>query len=233
MHILALETTEAVGSVAAASGATLLRQLDFDPQMRSAQSFAPAIKQILAEVGWRPTDVKLVAVSIGPGSFTGLRIGVTAAKTFAYAVGAEVLGVGTLWAVAAAAPRWAGNLSVAVDAQRGDVVAADFSCTPDGWPELTRPERLLPASQWLAGLPPGTAIAGPALRKLQDQIPAGLTVLEPQHWRPTAAAVARLAFRDYSLGRRDDLWALKPYYCRLAAAEEKLLGRAAQHQRGQ
>ncbi len=221
MNILALETTEPIGSVAAANGPTLLAQLDFDPQQRSAQSFAPAIKQILADVGWRPADVRLVAVSIGPGSFTGLRVGVTAAKTFAYAVGAEVLGVGTLWAIAAAVPPTIANVSVAVDAQRGDVVAADFRFAADGWPDIVRPDRLLPAAEWLGGLQPGTAVTGPALRKLRCAIPAGLTVLEPQYWRPTAAAVARLAYRHYSLGQRDDLWTLQPYYCRLAAAEEK------------
>jgi hypothetical protein len=46
-------------------------------------------------------------------------------------------------------------------------------------------------------------------------------VLDPRYWPPRAAAVARLAFHDYSLGRRDDLWQLAPRYCRPSAAEEK------------
>ena len=55
---------------------------------------------VLSEAGWRPRDVELVAVTIGPGSFTGLRIGVTTAKTFAYAVKCQAMGIDTLEGVA-------------------------------------------------------------------------------------------------------------------------------------
>jgi tRNA threonylcarbamoyladenosine biosynthesis protein TsaB len=101
MRILAIETTDKTGSVAAMADDNLLADLMLDRTQRSAQSLAPAISRLLKQVGWLPADVQLVAVSIGPGSFTGLRVGVTAAKVFAYAVGAEVLGVNTLEAVAA------------------------------------------------------------------------------------------------------------------------------------
>ena len=76
--------------------ANLLAELSLDHTQRSAQSLAPAIEALLTQVGWLPRDVQLVAVSVGPGSFTGLRVGVTTAKVFAYAVGAEVLGIDTL-----------------------------------------------------------------------------------------------------------------------------------------
>jgi tRNA threonylcarbamoyladenosine biosynthesis protein TsaB len=101
MRILAIETTDKTGSVAAMADDNLLADLMLDRTQRSAQSLAPAISRLLKQVGWLPSDVQLVGVSIGPGSFTGLRVGVTAAKVFAYAVGAEVLGVNTLEAVAA------------------------------------------------------------------------------------------------------------------------------------
>ncbi len=103
MRILALETTDKTGTVAALDGSNLLAEMTLEPTRRSAQTLAPAIQSLLSQVGWRPPDVQLVGVSIGPGSFTGLRVGVTMAKVLAYAVGAEVLGVDTLEAVAAAA----------------------------------------------------------------------------------------------------------------------------------
>ena len=89
MRILALETTEMAGSLAAMHDRKLLAEIELDSKQRTAQSLAPGMKTLLAEAGWRPTDVELVAVTIGPGSFTGLRLGVTTAKTFAYAVGAD------------------------------------------------------------------------------------------------------------------------------------------------
>jgi len=221
VRVLALETTEALGSVALMADGNLLAQLNLDPNQRSAQSLAPALSTILKKVGWRPADVRLVAVSIGPGSFTGLRVGVTAAKTFAYAVRADILGIDTLEAVAAGAPPEVAAVSVAIDAQRGDVVAQSFRRRSDGWFEPADSGALLPVDEWLQRLPPGTTISGPALRKFAPQVPAGLTVLAPQYWPPTAAAVARLAARYYAEGRRDDLWTLVPHYSRPSAAEEK------------
>ncbi|MEX0712672.1 MAG: tRNA (adenosine(37)-N6)-threonylcarbamoyltransferase complex dimerization subunit type 1 TsaB, partial [Pirellulales bacterium] len=91
MRILALETSGKSGSVAVLRGDVLLAEEPLEPSQRSAQSLAPAMRQLLEAVAWTPRDVQLVAVTLGPGSFTGLRVGVTTAKTFAYAVGAVVV----------------------------------------------------------------------------------------------------------------------------------------------
>ncbi|MGA2067250.1 MAG: tRNA (adenosine(37)-N6)-threonylcarbamoyltransferase complex dimerization subunit type 1 TsaB [Thermoguttaceae bacterium] len=221
MRILALETTEAIGSVAAAAGDKLLAQQQLNPAQRSAQSLAPAIRALLEEVGWRPGDVELVAVSVGPGSFTGLRVGVTTAKVFAYAVGAGVLGINTLEVIAAAAPPEVTSLHAVMEAQRGDVVAQAFRRDPNGWLQPAGPAPLVPLRAWLAGLPPGAIVSGPGLVRAGD-LPPGVAALDPAYWAPTAANVARLAQRHYAAGRRDDLWGLIPHYSRRPAAEEKV-----------
>ncbi len=147
------------------------------------------------------------------------------AKVFAYAVGAEVLGINTLEAVAAAAMdddiADIAELSVVMDAQRGDVVAQSFVRRADGWVEPLGPQELIPADAWLARLAPGSILSGPGLGTLVDRLPSGVRALAPGFWPPTAAAVGRLACRYYSEGRRDDLWKLVPRYCRRSAAEEK------------
>jgi tRNA threonylcarbamoyladenosine biosynthesis protein TsaB len=112
-------------------------------------------------------------------------------------------------------------VAVAVDAQRGDVAAALFRRRGDRL-ECEQPMRVLKADAWLAGLPEGTAVAGPILEKLRDRVPNTLTIAPPEFCHPTAATVARLAARDYAAGRRDDLWQLVPRYSRPSAAEEKL-----------
>src|SRR5687768_12135976 len=104
MRILALETSGLSGEVALLEGERVIAEQWLDPGQRTARSLAPGMKQILQTAGWQPRDVQLVAVTIGPGSFTGLRVGVTAAKTLAYAVGCEVMGVDTLEVIAAQAP---------------------------------------------------------------------------------------------------------------------------------
>jgi tRNA threonylcarbamoyladenosine biosynthesis protein TsaB len=222
MRILALETTEKIGSVAAADGANLLAELDLGHTHRSAQSLAPAMVALLKQVGWLPDDVQLVAVSVGPGSFTGLRVGVTTAKVFAYSVGAEVMGVDTLETIAAASPDDVGEVSAVIDAQRGQLAERQFTRRPDGRFEPLAPQRLVDVEAWLKELPPGLAVSGPVLIKLADRLPSHVRALDPRCWPPRAAVVARLAARDYALGRRDDLWRLVPHYCRRSAAEEKV-----------
>jgi tRNA threonylcarbamoyladenosine biosynthesis protein TsaB len=221
VRILALEATETIGSVAAMYDGSLLAEFELNPRQRSAQSLAPAVRSLLRHVGWHPAEVDLVAVTSGPGSFTGLRVGVTTAKAFAYAAGAEILGVDTLETIAGRAPGPVQILSAAIDAHRGEVVARSFQRDREDWPQPTGDARLLPIEAWLGGLPAGAVVTGPVLRKLADRVPAHLTVLDSQYWAPTAAAVARLAARLYAAGRRDDLWTLVPRYFRRSAAEEK------------
>lgn len=222
MRILALETTEKTGGAAALDDDKPLLHLDLDHSTRSAQSLAPAVSDLLEKVGWLPKDVELVAVAVGPGSFTGLRVGVTMAKVFAYAVGADVLGLGTLEVIAAAAPDDVAEVSVVMDALRGDVVAQSFARRPDGWFKPVGPQELLAADTWLSRLAPGQVVTGPGLIKLSDRLPDGVVALPRNLWPPTALSIGRLASRYYQQGRRDDLWKLVPHYCRPSAAEEKI-----------
>lgn len=222
MRILALETAGKTGTVAGLSDANLLVELELDHTQRSAQSLAPAIETLLKQIAWAPADVQLVAVSVGPGSFTGLRIGVTTAKVFAYAVGAGVLGVDTLEAIAAAAPADRPTIWAVLDAQRGEVAAQRFGPAVAGRRQPIGPQRLMAIEAWLAELTPADAVAGPVLHRLLDRMPPGVEVLDRGYWNPRAAAIGRLAALHYAEGRRDDFLKLVPHYSRRSAAEEKL-----------
>ena len=125
MRILAIETVETTGSVALLEDECLVAERPLDPQGRSAQTLAPGIEQLLAEARWRAGDVELVAVATGPGSFTGLRIGVTTAKVFAYAAGCQVIGVSTMSAIASRVPQHVTYFSVILDAHRNELFVAD------------------------------------------------------------------------------------------------------------
>ncbi len=221
MRILALETTERIGSIALADRGSLLAEMPLPGDMRSAQSLAPAIQRSIGQVGWTPKDVQLVAVTAGPGSFTGLRIGIATAKAFAYAVEAEVLGVDTHETLALACPDDVSHLATVIDAQRGQVVARAFQRDDSGELMPQSDSELLDVDRWLASLASGIRVTGPILRRLSDRLPAGCEPLAPELWQPTAGCVALLARKQYAAGRRDDLWQLRPVYSRLSAAEEK------------
>jgi tRNA threonylcarbamoyladenosine biosynthesis protein TsaB len=226
MRIIAIETSGRHGSVAAlrgeADGASCLDQILLPQSERTARSLAPALRDLLQQVGWAAPSIELVAITNGPGSFTGLRIGVTTAKTLAYAVGADIIGVDTLDVLAAQAPAAMGRLWPIIDAQRQEVFSAEFDVSQDGGPRRVGDTEVMKLEKWLAELRAGDCVTGPALRMLSAHLPADVISIPEELWQPTAAAVGQVAWRAYQAGRRDDVWKLLPNYYRLSAAEEKL-----------
>jgi tRNA threonylcarbamoyladenosine biosynthesis protein TsaB len=217
--ILAIEASQTVASVALLDSSGPPRELDLDPGQRSARALAPAVRTLLERSGRQPADVRLVAVSLGPGSFTSLRVGIVTAKTLAYALGVPVLGLGSLDVIAAQAPP-ARKLAVAIDAGRGQVYAARFDTAHDG-PRARSPVALLDLHAWLAGLSTDELVSGPILRRPQLALPPGLSTTRPETWYPRAATLAELARLRHAAGQRDDLWRLAPLYVRPSAAEER------------
>ncbi|MCC6491631.1 MAG: tRNA (adenosine(37)-N6)-threonylcarbamoyltransferase complex dimerization subunit type 1 TsaB [Pirellulales bacterium] len=225
MRVLAIESSGRTGSVALLSGSIAHPQLVVERQasadQRTAQSLVPTIKAALDEAAWRPRDVELVCVASGPGSFTGLRIGVVAAKTFAYAVGAKLVGVHTLSAMAAAVQQPYRRLWTILDAQRQELFAACFSGDQPIASQAVPATEILSASQLAARLQPGDAVAGPPLDKLRRQLPAAATLLDESLWRPQASAVAALGRQLFEAGIETSPIDLVPNYYRKSAAEEK------------
>lgn len=222
-RILALETSGFSGSIALAMGDTLVTQAALPPRQRTAQGLAPLIEQQLQAAGWRPADLQLIAVTQGPGSFTGLRVGIVTAKTLAYATGAAVLGVDTMKVLAHSveAPNKTPRLSVVLDAQRNQLFVEDFVPDENGHWRVDQATRIVDNDVWLASLTAETKVTGTGLTKLKARIPATTTVVSETLWEPTATAVAALAWREFLGGRRDDLWTIAPNYFRPSAAEEK------------
>jgi tRNA threonylcarbamoyladenosine biosynthesis protein TsaB len=225
MRILAIETVGVHGSVVAIDGLSLLVERPLDPSRRSAQTLAPGIAQLLADVKWRPSDVELVAVATGPGSFTGLRVGVTTAKVFAWTVGCPAIGVHTLSAIAVRAPLEIARLAVALDAQRGELFVADFERVSANALQGEATTRIERKEDWLASLSRGDWVTGPALGSLADRLPQGVRVVDPALWSPSAAAVGVLALHRRAEHSLASALLLMPRYYRATAAEEKLSAR--------
>lgn len=224
MYTLALETTDSVGSVALFRESECLNWRWLPGDRRSAQTLAPAIRELLRDCHVRPQEIGLVGASVGPGSFTGIRIGVVTAKTFAYAVGADIIGIDTLEAVAAGVLPDVPRVAVLADAQRGDIVGKLFERQAGGIrlaAETSRPQKPL---EWLSTLPASNdlVVAGPGALRFQELLAAqGYRLAADERCRPRALELGRLAWTFYVRGRRDDLWKLMPRYFRPSYAEEK------------
>jgi bifunctional N6-L-threonylcarbamoyladenine synthase / protein kinase Bud32 len=235
--LLALDTaTErtAVGVARLEGDAPILVASAVVDAPRAAMSrLLPTAASLLDEAEAAPSDVVAVIVGRGPGSFTGVRIGVATAKGLAHGLGVSLWGVGTLdaiaWGVAAArAAEPPFTLAVAGDAMRGEIYPALFRCAGGSAARLAadtvaKPEVVL--DRWLA-LGEPLVLAGNGLRKYGDALQAGLgssaTLADEEFWAPTAAGLfaAWVAARDAGqLGSGDPGEAL-PVYTRLSDAEE-------------
>src|SRR5688572_13644244 len=117
-RLLILETSHQPGLVALSAGDQLLGERRLDQARRHARDLAPAVAALLAEQGWRGRDLEGVIVSRGPGSYTGLRVGIMSAKTLAYATGARLVGIDTFAAIARQTPAEATVVDVIADAQQ-------------------------------------------------------------------------------------------------------------------
>lgn len=229
MRLLALETSGMSGEAAVWDGRGEPYVVRCAEGQRSAQALAPAVQQALAHAGWKGTDVDLVAVAAGPGSFTGLRIGVTTAKLLAYAAQADLVAVDTLdvlarqATIAGVGTAVEATLHAIVDAHRQELFAAEFRNSGDGRWMRTTPTRLVGAAAWIAGLRSGDAATGPIVEKLAARFAVEVVLPPPAMREPSAGTVAKIAAELHAAGRRDDPWTLVPWYGRLAAAEEKRL----------
>src|SRR5205823_5164828 len=124
--LLIIETSSRVGVVAVADEQRILGERRLDEARRHARDLAPSIRDLLGEAGWKPRDLSAVIVSRGPGSYTGLRVGVMSAKTLAYATGCALVGVDTFAAIALQAPAEAAVVDVIGDAQQDKLYVQRF-----------------------------------------------------------------------------------------------------------
>ena len=228
MKTVAIDTSLPEGSVAASDGQTIA-EVRFAPAQTHARRIAAALQEATARLGWRLADAELVAVVHGPGSFTGLRVGIATAKGIAWAGGGALVSLSGFEVIAAGQSFPAAGpddpLHVAFDAGRGDLFVSEVArdpASPLGWTAAAGV--LLPADNWIATLPVAGRVSGPALDL--DRLAALLATRPDLHVapadarRPGAAAAAILAARLAAAGRTVDARDLTPEYSRPSYVQE-------------
>jgi tRNA threonylcarbamoyladenosine biosynthesis protein TsaB len=173
------------------------------------------VAALLAEAGLTLAELDAIAVSAGPGSFTGLRIGAAFAKGLAYAGDLALVGVPTLeaYAVAAAAP--VGTcLCVANDARKGELYAGVFRVVDPGEVVTEQPARAWAPDALRRILPDETLVVGDAGALVAAVDATGLTVRPPEACGNRGAAVARLGARRLAAGERAAIGTFEPTYVR-------------------
>lgn len=221
LRAIVLETSCAHTEAALADETGLVARRRLDAARKHARDLAPVLKKLLDDSGWTAGSIELVAVDVGPGSYTGLRVGIMTAKTLAYATSAAIVGVDAMTILAEEAPSDAERVCAVVDAQQGLVYAAELRRVVGEAPRRTKEIEILPAEEWAAALPPEAYATGPALSRFGGLIPSGRRVAPPTAQSPTVEGLWRTARRRYLAGASDDLWTLEPRYLRPSSAEQK------------
>jgi tRNA threonylcarbamoyl adenosine modification protein YeaZ len=207
MNILALDTAGPTPSVAVLAGGRLFEER-LPPDRRASEELLPAVARALDSAGLRLADCARIAVCAGPGSFTGVRVGLATAWSFGRALGIPVEAVSTLEAMAEAARPW-GALRVAafLDAGRGELVGEIFELTGDRAFSLGPPVRAAAADAMR--LAPDAAIAA-----LPAEIIGGIG-------RTPAMGLAEALARAAARAPRAGTASFSAIYSRPSAAEEK------------
>jgi tRNA threonylcarbamoyladenosine biosynthesis protein TsaB len=227
MITLALDTSGAEASVALVRDGNGVRELlgseVLATGMRHGVDLFPALERLLRNAAVAPRDVRLVAVGTGPGSYTGLRVGITAARAFAYASGAQLLGVPSCDAWAAAAPIDARLLAVVLDARIRAVYLAVYEAANGAWTRRDGPELVDPVAA-AARIPVNAIVVGDGVAPYAEAFAGRSVAATPT--RAAAADVAGLALGRLARGERDAIEAVVPLYLRKSEAEIKREGRS-------
>jgi tRNA threonylcarbamoyladenosine biosynthesis protein TsaB len=176
---------------------------------------------MLTEQGWKPRELTGVFVSRGPGSYTGLRVGIMSAKAFAYVTGCALIAVDTFAAVAWQAPLEVQYLEVIGDAQQDKLYVQEFARAADKGLRPVNPLSIVSFTNWLERRDRACWISGPALHRFATRLPAECRVVELGSWDPGVAALLQIGLDQYERGERDDPWTLEPLYLRPSSAEEQ------------
>jgi len=197
-----------------------MAQHKLDPTRTHARDLAPAIKSVLGDAGWKAPNLSAVFVSVGPGSYTGLRVGVMAAKALAYAVKCGFLAVETFAAIAARSPPSAATLDVIGDGLRGLLYAQRFVRSGQSAWVPAADLRIVAKEEWLRGLGADILVAGPGVAVVESDLPPGVRTVPAGQRDADLHGLLLAGLARYDRGERDDPWRCEPLYLRPSSAEE-------------
>jgi tRNA threonylcarbamoyladenosine biosynthesis protein TsaB len=228
MKILAIETATIAGSIAIFDdSAGLIGEVRVDVKVAHAERLMPSIEWLLTASGVAVHEIDAFAISIGPGSFTGLRIGLSTVKGFSYATGKPIVPVPTLDAFARTLPFCSYMICPLFDARKNEVYAALYKWDGNVCGKIL-PETAISPAELLNGIHERTVFMGEGAIRYREIISdalGGNAVFAPaSRMSPAASAVAEIAEEKLKQGMVADPVSLTPFYIRRSEAEIRWKG---------
>ena len=230
MKILALDTTAKTASVAVAEDERVLGVCNIDNGLTQSELILPMAERLLSSLELSFSDIGLYAVTVGPGSFTGVRIGVSTVKGLAFGRNVPCAAVSTLEALAENAVGLRGLIVPCMDARRGQFYTASFSSDGEALTRLT-PDRAISAealAEELRGFNGDVYITGDgyeAAHRLLSSLGVKIAKTPELLRTANAASIAKIAKRMHERGECTDERELQPTYLRIPQAERERLER--------
>lgn len=224
MFVLGIETSSKVMALGITDETKVLGELNLNVGLTHGQQLLPAIDQLLKMTRLEPGQLDGIGVAIGPGSFTGLRIGVATAKAFAQGLAIPICGIPTFEALAANFVATDRLICPLFDARRGEVYTAVYRYA-DKLVEVMASQAisLEQLIMELKGLNRPVLFCGDGVDSFEalllEQLPELAQIAPPEARQVRGGTVARTALHKLTRGERDDLFELKPQYLRKSEAE--------------
>jgi tRNA threonylcarbamoyladenosine biosynthesis protein TsaB len=219
-----MEASTPAGSVGVVDGEELLGECAFCTVRDHSEQLLAGVDRVLRGAGLGLQDLDGIAVGLGPGSFTGLRVALSTAKGLAMALGIPLRGVPTLEALAHNVPFWSGVVCPMVDARRGRVYGGLFRGGPGHGLGRVGEDGIRHVASWVGSMEGPVLFLGSgaaAHRQTIDAVLGGQArFAPPELMHPRGAVVARLGRDGLLEGRAEDLDSLVPFYLKPLEAEE-------------
>ncbi len=230
MKVLAVETSTMLGGVAVVDRKMgLVAEMRLNVKTTHSERLMTAIDNVLRQSELDLGDIDAFAVAIGPGSFTGLRIGLSTVKGLSYATGKKIVTVPTLEAFAWNFPYCPYPVCLMLDARKAEVYAAVFKWEEGGFRRLV-PEMSIRPDDLLGSLEGVVLFAGEGVSlygtKIAEIMKERALIASPQTMVPSPANVAMLGLDKAERGEYADASDQAPYYIRKSEAEVKWSGKA-------
>lgn len=227
MIILSVDSATPVAGVAIIDENKILAENFLNTGNTHSQQLLPLIKETLNRTKITLNDIDGIAVSIGPGSFTGLRIGLATAKGLAQVKGIKIVAIPTLDALAQNLAGTSAYICPILNARKSEVYTALYETTSSGLNRISKYEALKPLALCgkLKGLDKAITFLGDGVLEYQELIASGLG--EQAQWAPLqnllprASSLAVLGLKELKQGNFEDVFSLKPFYLRKSEAEIK------------
>src|SRR5690554_1995630 len=221
MRVLGIDTSLRAGTVGLIDGVHVLYEEKIAVRPGGGEKISALIQKVLLSVGWLPEYLDLVVAGKGPGSYTGVRVGLAVAKGIAYSLGIPLTGVNTLLALAANHPEWPGLICPVLDSRRGTVYAGLYVRKERDLEELRPPEvwSIQELIEFLKKQKPPVLFLGDGVYRDELSVALGPAGIYKQEYSVNGAVLAALGLIRRQEREENELYTCLPLYLRRTEAE--------------